>query len=64
MRELAYPEYSIVPRNDGGVRLTFNVPGSKFGPVAIVLDPVTAATLARAIDLNNAPAASRAGEPG
>ena len=49
-RELKHPEISIEDA-DEGLRVTFRVPGSKFGPVEIVLSPDEAEKFADDLDM-------------
>lgn len=69
VRELVYPNYDVEAFVGGDIRLRFTAPGSKFGPVHVVLVRDDAdgflALLAKAIDKSLADeAAERAQEPG
>lgn len=45
VRELTYPHYDVEVGADGDTRMRFFAPGSKFGPVHIVLRADDAALL-------------------
>ena len=48
MREMTHPEFEVA-KHDEGVVLTFRVPGSKFGPVQVILDATAAKVVASAL---------------
>jgi hypothetical protein len=51
VRELVYPdEYGAEVIEGGDIRLRFNAPGSRFGPVAIILVADDATALASELD--------------
>jgi hypothetical protein len=50
VRELCYPNYDVEAYEGGDIRLRFFAPGSRFGPVHVVLAADDASLLLELID--------------